>query len=101
MVFPIGIAMVMVTRAELFTGNALILISILSRENTVKRLLRNWFFVYTGNFVGALLLAAGNVFSGHLDYSSLAVSSINIAVGKIELGFGSSIILGIFCNLLV
>ena len=101
LVFPIGIAMVMVTGAELFTGNTLIVISVLNRENTIARMLRNWFWVYTGNFVGSVILATANVYSGQLDYSTMAVQTIAIAAGKSSLEFGPALVLAFFCNVLV
>lgn len=99
--FPIGIAMVMITGAELFTGNSLIIISVLNRENTFRRMLRNWFFVYFGNMVGAFLLAAGTVYGGALDYSTLATQTISVAAGKAQVSFGGGLILGFLCNVLV
>lgn len=103
LLFPFGLAMVVLTGAELFTGNTLITISVLDRQATVGGLLRNWGLVYLGNTVGALLTAAGCAFSGQLDYSAggLAVFTMKVAAGKCGLPFGPAVVLGILCNVLV
>jgi hypothetical protein len=57
-VFPAGLAMVIVAGSELFTGNNLMIMGVLSRVISARRMLRNWSVVYLGNFVGAALVAA-------------------------------------------
>lgn len=57
-VFPAGLAMVIVAGSELFTGNNLMIMGVLARTITVRRMLRNWLVVYLGNFAGAVLVAA-------------------------------------------
>ncbi|MCL2009707.1 MAG: formate/nitrite transporter family protein [Synergistaceae bacterium] len=52
LLFPFGIAIVMMTGAELFTGNNMIVISVLDRKATVGGMLRNWMYVYLGNMIG-------------------------------------------------
>jgi formate/nitrite transporter len=103
LLFPFGLAMVMLLGAELFTGNCLIPISVLARKTTLGKMLRNWTLVYIGNFLGALLLAAGCAYFGQLDYSGggLAVFTIRLATGKCGISFTSGIVLGFFCNVLV
>ncbi|MDO4245769.1 MAG: formate/nitrite transporter family protein [Deinococcus sp.] len=56
-VFPTGLMLVLVAGAELFTGNTMMLISVLERQVSVGKLLGNWVTVYLGNLVGALLVA--------------------------------------------
>ena len=56
-VFPAGMAMVLVAGSELFTGNNLIIIALLSEKVTVFQMLKNWFFVFAGNFIGAAFVA--------------------------------------------
>lgn len=103
LLFPFGLCMVIVTGAELFTGNSLIVISLLDQQCTLRAMLRNWCLVYLGNFVGAGLVAAGCVAFGQLNYGSgaLAVYTIKIAVNKGLLSPLSAVGLGFFCNLLV
>lgn len=98
-IFPAGLAMVVVAGSELFTGNNLMLSAVLKGKITLRKMLRNWAFVYLGNFIGALLVAGLVVLSGAFDPISDAV--INTATTKIDLGFFSALIRGIFCNFLV
>ncbi len=103
LLFPFGLVMVMLTGAELFTGNCLISISVLNGEATLGGMLRNWLLSYSGNFLGALLLAAGCVFFGQLQYSSggLAVYTIKLAAAKCAVTFPNAFVMGFFCNVLV
>ena len=103
LLFPFGLGMVILLGAELFTGNCLISISVMNRETTIGKMMRNWFFVYMGNYVGAVALAAGCVFFGQLDYSDggLALYTIRVATVKCSISFPQGIIMGFFCNLLV
>lgn len=103
LLFPFGLAMVVLTGAELFTGNTLITISVLDGQATMMGMLRNWAVVYLGNAAGAMLVAAGCAFGGQLNYSGgqLAVFTMKLAAGKCALPLGSAIILGILCNVLV
>ncbi|MBQ9979827.1 MAG: formate/nitrite transporter family protein [Oscillospiraceae bacterium] len=101
--FPFGLCMVVLLGAELFTGNCLMIISVLDRQITVGQMIRNWVVAYIGNFVGSLLVAAGCAFAGQFSYSAagLAAVTIKTAAAKCSLGFGSAIVLGIMCNALV
>lgn len=102
-VFPAGLIMVVLLGGELFTGNSLIVISVLDRQATISGMLRNWVLAYLGNFTGCVLVAAGCAYCGQFNYSAgaLAVTTAKIAVGKCALSFGNAFLLGIFCNLLV
>lgn len=103
LLFPFGLAMVVLTGAELFTGNTLMVMSALEGQIGLKGLVRNWSVVYLGNAAGAMLTAAGCAFGGQLNYSGgqLAVFSMKLAAGKCAMPFGNAVVLGIFCNLLV
>lgn len=103
LLFPFGLIMVILTGAELFTGNCLIPISVLSGRATVGGMARNLAVVYIGNFIGAAALAACCAFFGQLDYSAggLAVYTIRLAAGKCALPFGKALVMGILCNVLV
>ena len=97
-IFPAGLAMVVLTGSELFTGNNLMTIALLQKRITMKGMLRNWAGVYLGNFIGAAFVAAavvwGGVFAGN---ESVLIS---VAAGKI-LPFGQAFLRGILCNILV
>lgn len=101
--FPFALATVVLTGAELFTGNTLVVISVLDRQATVAGLLRNWGLVFWGNAAGALFVAVGCAFFGPLDLNggALAVHTIRTAAAKCAMPFENALVLGIFCNILV
>ena len=103
LLFPFGLGMVILCGAELFTGNNLIVISLLDERCTIKGLLRNWVIVYLANFAGSLLVAAGCAFFGQMSMSGnlLAVTTMKTALAKVNLPFGNALVLGILCNILV
>jgi formate/nitrite transporter len=103
LVFPFGLAMVMLCGAELFTGNCMLVICAAEKIITPARLFRNWALVYLGNFIGAMMLAGGCVILGQFNYGegALAVYTIKIAAGKSALNFLPALISGFFCNVLV
>ena len=102
-VFPVGLAMVLLAGSELFTGNNLIIIPVLQKEVTLRAMFRNWCFVYIGNFIGSILVAALTVYSGTFSVfgNAAAVSVINTAVAKVSLSFSDALLRGILCNFLV
>ncbi len=102
-VFPAGLAMVLLAGSELFTGNCLLAIPLLQREIRFGGMLKNWLFVYIGNLVGALLIAAAVVYSHTpaLFADGEAVSVLSTAVTKTSLTFGDAFLKGILCNFLV
>ncbi len=102
-VFPAGMAMVLVAGSELFTGNNLVIISVLERKVKVREMLRNWFFVFLGNFIGASFVAALVVY-GHtpdLFEGFLAQKIVAAALTRVEQTFLEAFIRGILCNILV
>ena len=103
LLFPFGLGMVVLSGTELFTGNCLIAISVLEKKTTIKKMLYNWVVVYFGNFVGAVIVAAGCAYFGQFDASAgaLAVHTIKVAAAKCSISFPNGIVLGIFCNILV
>lgn len=102
-VFPGGLTMVLLAGSELFTGNCLLTIPLLEKEITVGAMLKNWIFVYIGNFIGGMLVAAGVVFSHEIGMfdNAVAVSVLSTAASKCSLSFGDAFIRGILCNFLV
>ena len=102
-VFPVGLAMVLIAGSELFTGNNLIIVSVLEKETKLSQMLRNWVLVYIGNFIGSLLIALIINGSGQLDLfgGAVAVTTIKVAASKASLAFGKAVLLGIACNFLV
>lgn len=101
--FATGLMLVVVAGGELFTGNCLIVISCLECKSRVASLLKNWFFVYIGNFVGSVMIAFFIFKSGQLGFSDglLGGFTIKIAVYKTNLTFTNAFYMGILCNWLV
>ena len=103
LVFCLGLILVVIGGAELFTGNNLIVMAWASGKVSTKGLLRNWGIVYVGNFVGSLV-TVGLVFASKQYLSAsggIGTTALSIANGKVGLGFGQAVALGILCNILV
>lgn len=102
-VFPVGLMMVVLCGAELFTGNCLMIIGVLDRKIRISGMLRNWVLVYLGNFLGALLVVALMKSAGLWETGSglLGASVIKTAQAKVQLSFGQAFVRGILCNWLV
>ncbi len=102
-VFPAGLTLVILAGSELFTGNCLIIISVLEKEASIVGMLRNWVIVYIGNFLGSIFVAWGMTACHQLSLfdGALAGATINTAVAKVSLSFGDAFLKGIFCNMLV
>jgi len=102
-VFCVGLILVVIGGAELFTGNNMIVMAWASRKVSTASLLRNWGIVYLGNFVGAvgtaimLLISKQYTFSG----GAVGITALRIANGKATLDFLPALALGILCNTLV
>jgi formate transporter len=101
--FSLGLILVIVGGAELFTGNALMIMSWASRRTSTARLLRNWAIVYAGNFVGALAAVLLVYWSRQYTFGHGAVGlqALTIGAAKTSLGFWQAVFLGILCNALV
>lgn len=101
--FSLGLVLVLVGGAELFTGNALMVMAWADRKVTSGRLLRNWAVVYVGNFVGAVATAVAVWLSGVLGAAGgeVARTTITIAEAKVGLPLVESFMRGVLCNVLV
>ena len=101
--FSLGLILVVVAGAELFTGNNLIIMALVDGKVTLAQLLRNWGLVYIANFAGALgsvVLVYGSGTLG-LGGDSVAETAAGIATAKVELGAVEAFFRGILCNALV
>ena len=103
LVFCLGLILVVVGGAELFTGNNLMVMAWASGKVTSGALLRNWMIVYAGNFVGAIATAILVFLAKQYTFGSdaVGVAALKIAVAKCDLGFVQAVALGILCNGLV
>ena len=102
-VFSIGLILVILGGAELFTGNNLLVIPLFSHRIKLSKILRNWGIVYIGNFVGAILLVLLVFLSGYwkINSAQVGLKAIEIAHAKVNLSFLESFVRGILCNWLV
>jgi formate/nitrite transporter len=103
LVFSLGLILVVVAGAELFTGNNLIVMAWANHKISTLALLRNWLIVYVGNFVGSIGTAVLVFYSKQYTAGagSVGEAALKIAVGKLNLGFVQALALGILCNGLV
>ena len=101
--FCLGLILVVVAGAELFTGNNLIVMAWADRRLSIRKVLRNWGLVYTGNFVGAIATVILMFLTKQYLFNSGAVglNILTIANTKCSLGFMQAIALGVMCNALV
>lgn len=102
-VFPVGLMMVILLGAELFTGDCLMAMSVTDGKQSLKEVIRVLVSVYFGNFVGAGVLALLINMSGQLNYSGgmLGAYTIKVAMGKVNVSFMEGITSGLLCNVLV
>ena len=103
LVFCLGLILVIVGGAELFTGNALMVMAWVARRVRLHEMLRVWGIIYVGNFIGAIGTAALVYLSGQPANGAGAVAAvaIRIAADKAALPFDHALFLGILCNVLV
>ena len=102
-VFSVGLMLVVIAGAELFTGNNLIFLSVLDRQVGVGKWLRNWTIVFIANFAGSLLLVLLMYWSGlwKTNGDLVGVKALSIANAKVNLTFMQAFARGILCNWLV
>jgi len=103
LVFTVGLILVVVGGAELFTGNNLITMAFASGKVSAGALLRNWVVVYLGNLVGSVATAYIVFLSRQYTFGGGAIgaTALSIAEAKSSLDFVQAIALGIMCNALV
>lgn len=102
-VFTVGLMMVVVGGAELFTGNNLVLIAALNKRVTWMELIRSWIIVYIGNFAGSILIAAFLYWGGTwaLNGNLVGATALKVGASKVSLTFAQAFFRGILCNWLV
>ena len=102
-VFSLGLMLVLVGGAELFTGNTLMVMAWASGKVATGQVIRNWMIVYAGNFTGALATAVGIYLSQQWTFDAYQVgaTAVKIAIAKVSYGFLPAFVLGVFGNALV
>ena len=103
LVFCLGLILVIVAGAELFTGNNLIVMAYVSKKIALERVLRNWGIVFVGNLVGSLVMVFLVWLSGQwaAEGHAVGVKALMIANAKVNLTFAQALSRGILCNILV
>ncbi len=112
LVFSVGLILVITTGAELFTGNIIMLIGPVTRRFPLKKMFKNWFFVYLGNFAGALVYVIlvyhaqffglpGEGFSGVSEVNKTGELLVLIANKKLSMSFSVAFLRGVLCNIIV
>jgi formate transporter len=102
-VFSLGLILVVVGGAELFTGNNLIVMAWANGKVTGSALLRNWVIVYLGNFIGSIGTVILMFLTRQYTFgaNSVGITALKIGIAKSEFTFLQAIALGILCNALV
>jgi formate/nitrite transporter len=103
LVFSLGLILVVVGGAELFTGNNLIVMAWANGKVTGSSLLRNWVIVYLGNFLGSIGTVLLMFLTRQYTFgaNSIGITALRIGVAKVDLEIVQAIALGILCNALV
>ena len=103
LVFSLGLILVVIAGAELFTGNNLIVMAWVGGKLTLAQVMRNWIVVYLGNLVGSVATVLFMYFTDQWAFADYRVgaTALNIANAKVNLSFTTALTRGILCNALV
>ncbi|HKM38957.1 MAG TPA: formate/nitrite transporter family protein [bacterium] len=101
--FTLGLMLVVIAGAELWTGNNLMVPAAYTGVITWGQLLKNWVLVYFSNFFGSLLMVWLMAATGlwQANGGAVGVRALGIALAKVQMGFGAAVARGILCNVLV
>lgn len=99
-VFAVGLVMILVAGADLFTGNCLVMFGVFNDEVRPKDAIINLLIVLLGNFIGAIILAF-LIYIANPDNANIILEVKEIASKKLNKDYGTLIVLGILCNILV
>jgi formate transporter len=104
-VFSVGLILVVIAGAELFTGNIMMVVSTVLSLYSVTKTLKNWISVYLGNFIGSLILASIVWNTGLLGHAGalngLGQTAVKVCDAKLALPFFEAFLRGVLCNILV
>ncbi len=101
--FSLGLILVIIGGAELFTGNNLKVMALASGKLTIREVLWNWLLVYAGNLIGSVITVYGLYLTRQYEMADGAVAALalKIANGKCALPFSTALFRGIYCNVFV
>lgn len=104
-VFSVGLVLIILAGAELFTGNVIMIIGGITGLYSLSRILQNWSVVYLANFlgtVGAAILVYNSGLMGSVDdLTPVGAMAVKVAASKTALSFNEAFIRAVFCNILV
>ena len=103
MCFSLGLILVIIAGADLFTGDTLVVMGCFSGKVKVSKMLKGWLFVFFGNLVGCLAILFLVHFSGHwlTNDGAVGAKALSIANAKVNLTFAQAFSSGMLCNILV
>lgn len=99
-VFSVGLMLVVIAGAELFTGNCMMPLGSLAGCTPMHGVVRNWFWVYIANFIGSILIAI-LIYNSGLWRGPVGVNALKIAAGKMAMPMSQAFFRGILCNWIV
>jgi formate/nitrite transporter len=99
-IFPIGLMLVVICGAELFTGNCLMTLAVMEKKITMGQMFKNWGIVYVTNFIGSVLLVLVVFYAGTLSGDAVT-KTVGIAEAKAGLTVSQAFLRAILCNILV
>jgi formate/nitrite transporter len=102
-VFSVGLILVVIAGAELFTGNNLMISSVMTKDIGFGTMSKRWGLVYVANFIGSILLALIFYFSGlwKAGHGAMGAAAVGVAYSKVNLTFLEALVRAIGCNWLV
>jgi formate/nitrite transporter len=102
-VFSLGLMLVVIGGAELFTGNCLIIMGYVSKRITTRELLNNWIISFLGNFVGSLTMVCWMYKTHQWEFfhHMVGAKALLIAHTKVNLTFKTALARGVLCNAMV
>lgn len=102
-IFPVGLMMIVFIGGELFTGDCMMIMGCLNKQFSALSMIKVLAIVYLSNFIGAAAVAYLVYSSGQFNYTSglLGAYTIKVALGKVNLSFGTAVASGIMCNIFV
>lgn len=101
--FCVGLVLILLCGAELFTGNSLLIVAFASGKITLGQMLRNWLVVWLGNFAGSLIVMGLGFWAQHWAAANylVGVRALTIGATKMTLPFGATMARALLCNLIV
>lgn len=103
LVFSLGLVMVVIAGAELFTGNNLLVMAWADGKISSKEVLRNWIIVFLSNFLGAVFVAVLVLLSKHPDMNQQSIAQQYLKIGEVKCSLPpcQAFFSGVLCNVLV